>query len=195
MRKLSFLGLIILFTSFISWSGRDEQIEDQVDFDYKTFVFMKEDIPLIDSIFNFSYEVRGNISSFSFREDYDKSLKEKLFRVSLRSDTIYRISLSKDSCLNSEKINVNSIDSNVVKKIILNALYYNKLLKKINCVQVSKPRIGFGLMYFPNKNTEPDDDMVFLEKNWYYDCSRWKGSERKYLLKLIDRKFGTHVSK
>lgn len=193
MKKISLLGVVLLLSSFIFWSGRKQQIETEVNFDYNTYVFMKNNISIIDSIFKFRYEVRGNKYSFYFREKYDTSLKEKLVRVTF-IDSIFRIAMYKDSGLHSVKLDIDSIDSNVIKKIYRDVFYYDKLFKKINCIQVSDPRLGFGLMYFPQKSVESDKDLVVIEKDWYYNLSKWKGSERKYLLKMIDEKFGSNAS-
>jgi hypothetical protein len=191
MRKISFLGLMLLLSSFILWPGRKKQIETEVDFDYKTYTFMKNNNSIIDSVFRFTYQVKGNKSSFSFRENYDISLKDKLVMVTLVEDTICQIKARKDSCMYTLRCDIGVIDSNIIKKIRFDALYYGKLFKKIKCAQVGNPRIGFGLMYFTKKNIEPNNDLVLIEGNWYYDCGKWKGNERKYLLKMIDKKFGT----
>lgn len=154
---------------------------------------MKNNPLVIDSIFRFTYIVKWNKSTFRFRGNYDSLLNDKLVRVTLY-DTIYRINITKDSCMYSVEVDIHSVDSNLMNRIRRDVLYYDKLFKKINCTYLDAPRLGYGLVYIKNKNAEPNSDLIFIQENLYYDSSRMSGIDRKRLLRAIDENFGTHSS-
>jgi hypothetical protein len=192
-RILLYPVLFFLLSSFIDWSWRNPQIEALVSSDYTTYIYMKNNPSVIDSVFRFTYISRWNKSTFRFNEKYDPLLNKKMVRVTLY-DTIYQINITKDSCAYSVEVDSDSIDSNLLNRVRRDVLYYDKLFKKINCSYIDGSRLGYGLIYIQNKDVEPNNNFVFIKENWYYDCSRMSGLDRKRLLRAIDKYFGTHLS-